>query len=1265
MTPERWARIDTLYHAVLELPPDQRELFLRQACQGDPELLSEVMSLLEADEAGVAFLDRAPQPATTQLVTPVRSIRTLGPYEIEAEIGSGGMGTVFRARDTRLHRTVAIKVLSSELSGRFPSHSHLQRFLAEARAVSALNHPNIVILYDIANFEGIDFLVLEYVHGTTLAQLIKAQGLPFDDVCRYGIQTAKALAAAHEAGIVHRDIKPANIMVTPQLNVKVLDFGIAKRRRLPHEDIPPSVTTIAGNVLGTISYMSPEQARGDELDGRSDVFSLGAVLYEAATGRLPFTGSSAFGVLHAIATTNPPAPSTLVPHLPPQFDEVVNRALAKECDRRYQSAADLATALEELSRPSTPLVRQAKTASSPFVGRDKERRRLAALLEHARAGSGKLALLTGEPGIGKSALVRAFVEDAAGSAAEVLVGRGACVEQHSAGEAYLPFLQALQGLITGQRRERVLSVFRRDAPSWCLQFSSLFTNTTVDQFQRDTIGITRERMLRELGDAVGELAASFPVLLVIEDLHWADTPTIDLIRYLAGRSTSQRLLLVGTTRPGENEPAHRLLRNCIRELVAQSACEEFALDSLEEQEVTQYLNLQFSPSMLPPELAGLIFRKTEGHPLFVTGVLQLLTERGEVVRRNGHWVLARPAGEIDLSVPESVRGMIARKLEALDERERRMLQFASVQGISFFAPVLAGALGWNELDLEESLNAVQSAHRLIVGTGDEEMPSGVLAAGYRFAHALYRDAFYDEVLPKRRIALHQQAAEALASLYTPHTAKVAGVLGMHFERARNFPRAVEFLAQAGENATAVFVHTQAGELYSHALELAEKIPGAEQTSWRLLLHKRRGDSCLIRGASHDALSDYQAALRIAEAHQDEEWRCRALIDLANVHMYTRQVDDIATAAGRAIEVADRIGQKTLWCEAMGQLAASRQVVGRLAEAHQLYGNSIQVARELRHIPALLQTLTYQGVAYFFSTEYKASVAVETEALALAAEARNPFYLGLARTYLGFSLANQGELSAAIRSLTGAIELAKRNNNQIVLARAPNGMGWIHRELGSLRSAAEYDQASLETARRVRATEAEANALINLIQSHTVRGEHSHAGEAMRRVDSLFDRETWNRWRFYDIRYPAVCAEFWLTQRKVDTAYEYADRLLANAQRYGVPKYAGIAFRLLGEIHLLAGAAGNAEECLRRSVEIFGSAHAPLAEWKSHAALGRLLRSAGGRDAAAREAFAQAARVIHELAASIEEEELRECFLNLSEVGEVTEGARTGGTVYPG
>jgi eukaryotic-like serine/threonine-protein kinase len=271
----------------------------------------------------------------------------LGPYEILAPIGAGGMGEVFRARDIRLDRTVAIKVLPSDAMA---DSARKKRLLQEARAASALNHANIVTVHDISSDGGIDFLVMEYVPGSSLKDLLRPEGLPLSDVLSYGTQTASALAAAHSAYIVHRDIKPANIMITLQGQVKVLDFGVAKLNQRPEERAAETRTqfTTPGTVIGTLSYMSPEQTRGEEVDGRSDIFSLGVVLYEAATGRLPFQGQSGLAVMHEIAVAEPTKASTVNKRLPKALDQILSRALAKERMDRFGTADELGDELRKL-----------------------------------------------------------------------------------------------------------------------------------------------------------------------------------------------------------------------------------------------------------------------------------------------------------------------------------------------------------------------------------------------------------------------------------------------------------------------------------------------------------------------------------------------------------------------------------------------------------------------------------------------------------------------------------------------------------------------------------------------------------------------------------------------------------------------------------------------------------------------------------------------------------------------------------------------------
>jgi Tol biopolymer transport system component len=333
MPPERWQQIDALYNAALVQPPDERRRFLEEACKGDLELQREVESLLKQEGS---LLDKPAWEAAPSLdkketrpsLTPGDQI---GPYRIDALLGAGGMGEVFRATDTRLHRTVAIKVLAGDMA----TGPGRARFIQEARAASALNHPNIVTVHDIANSNGIDCLVMEYIPGTPLNRLIPPAGLPLAEAVDYATQITAALSAAHAAGIVHRDIKPANLIVT-EGRVKVLDFGLAKledRPIVPTDEtaetrtIDPTLTG-PGVIMGTLVYMSPEQARGIPVDSRSDLFSFGAVWYEMVTGRRAF--------LKPLDWTTPPATS-----LPPDLRRIILKLLEVDRELRYQSAADV------------------------------------------------------------------------------------------------------------------------------------------------------------------------------------------------------------------------------------------------------------------------------------------------------------------------------------------------------------------------------------------------------------------------------------------------------------------------------------------------------------------------------------------------------------------------------------------------------------------------------------------------------------------------------------------------------------------------------------------------------------------------------------------------------------------------------------------------------------------------------------------------------------------------------------------------------------
>ena len=362
MTPERWQVVCGIVQSAMELQGTERAAFLDSKCSDDPLLRKDVDHYLSIEgKLDPGFLESPAAghvtPSTTAAgETIVAAGMRLGPYEIQALIGAGGMGEVYRARDMRLNRTVAIKVIPHSL---VQDRARLQRFEREARAIASLQHPNICTLYDVGQQEGIQFLVMEYLDGGTLATRLQKGRLPLEQTLRYGAEIADALDAAHRRGIVHRDLKPANIFLTTHGEAKVLDFGLAKLDE-PEPTVESSAETATneklltspGVAMGTAPYMSPEQARGEDLDARTDIFSLGAVLYEMATGKMAFPGKTTAMVHKAILDESPPPPTQVIPALPNRFDEMVGKALEKDRDLRYQSAGDIRVDLNRLKRDS-------------------------------------------------------------------------------------------------------------------------------------------------------------------------------------------------------------------------------------------------------------------------------------------------------------------------------------------------------------------------------------------------------------------------------------------------------------------------------------------------------------------------------------------------------------------------------------------------------------------------------------------------------------------------------------------------------------------------------------------------------------------------------------------------------------------------------------------------------------------------------------------------------------------------------------------------
>ena len=355
MTPARLQTIEEIFHAALDQEPDQISAFLDTACEGDEVLRVRVEALVTSYQRAGSFIETSAVGLTTKIIqngqTDLLVGRTIGHYKLSERIGTGGMGEVYLATDITAGRKAALKLLPTRFTG---NPERLKRFQQEARAVVGLNHPNIVTVYEIGEDHSTHYIASELIDGETLRQRLARGPMRTDEVVDVAIQVTSALAAAHEAGIVHRDIKPENIMLRPDGYVKVLDFGIAKLAEqevpatMPEEEAVLLVETNLGSILGTVRSMSPEQALGAPVDKRTDIWSLGVVLYEMVAGRAPFTGDTLHEVMNSILTAEPAPLTNHAAQTPGELQQIVSTALCKEREERYQSAHELLEGLKNL-----------------------------------------------------------------------------------------------------------------------------------------------------------------------------------------------------------------------------------------------------------------------------------------------------------------------------------------------------------------------------------------------------------------------------------------------------------------------------------------------------------------------------------------------------------------------------------------------------------------------------------------------------------------------------------------------------------------------------------------------------------------------------------------------------------------------------------------------------------------------------------------------------------------------------------------------------
>jgi tetratricopeptide (TPR) repeat protein len=902
--------------------------------------------------------------------------------------------------------------------------------------------------------------------------------------------------------------------------------------------------------------------------------------------------------------------------------------------------------------------------------------------------------------MGKTELCEQFMRFAA-TRGRFLLAQGRCLEQFGTGEAYLPFLEVTRALLRGPDGERVAPALRQHAPTWFAQFAAFADREVSTEALREQVKNTSSsRMLREMGDALEALSALDPIVLLLEDMHWADPSSSDLLRLLGQRAHALRILVLATVRQSEIELRKHPLENVRRELLAHDQCEVLALPLLDRTALGRYIEARFAPNDFPADLTALIANTTEGHPLFATRLVQMLVERADIRSEAGRWTLARPAAELELAVPSSVRGLIQKKLESLDEPELRTLQYASVIGVEFSTSTLASLLELDEVSVDEQLDPLARSHHLLARLGEERLPSGELSLRYRFAHVLYQNVLYETLAGKRRMLLHQRAAESLSAEHGSDAWRVAAQLALHYEAARNYERAIYYLRHAADNVSRLHANREAKRHFAHALELVPELPPAAQAVQNVILRYDHGWSALKVSDYERAKLDFEEMLSLARspevagdtpeaaqtldaifAYFAEPWRdafglldtprvpnqnrstgavsiqCEAYWALCTVLRQSRRLLEMGVIAGEYLALAEASQNEPRRVEALAWLATRELEAQNLERTRHYLEAGMPAARAIDHPRALYLFFDVSAQVHRLSSEYALAETTNEQALVLTFEAAGRVFslLGIAR-----ARAHLGRTSAALSALAQALDIARRTELVDSMRNINFVFGCIHADLGDWESATRYLGDAADTARQQGLGHYERRYRLHLAHAHAAARDMASAERDFARAEQLGGATDASHaspatlTRRGHVQHLAARSEYLVERAEHAAAERSAVALLRDATELASPKHVALAQLCLARCALAQGRLDTARERARAGLVALEGRPIPIIGWKLHSAHGLAQRASDARLAA--DSFALALQLVGEIERGIDDDRLRAIWLRSPGVRELRAAA---------
>jgi tetratricopeptide (TPR) repeat protein len=843
----------------------------------------------------------APSPEPTSFVN--------GRYQVRKFLGEGGKKKVYLVHDTLLDRDVAFALIKTEKL----DDATRTRVSREARAMGRLgDHPNIVAIYDMGEHEGQPYIVIPVMPGGDVEGLIEKapeHRLPIDKAIDITKAVCRGLEFAHAKGIIHRDIKPGNVWLGADGTAKIGDFGLALAVDL-------SRLTQPGMMVGTVTYMPPEQAMGGKVTAKADLYSLGAMLYEMVTGRPPFVGDDSVAIIGQHINTPPVSPTWHRADLPPALETLILQLLEKDPEKRPESAAVVLQALEAIEAGKTKEPSREAPVENPlyrrvFVGREPELKQLQSAFDGAISGQGALMMVTGEPGIGKTALCEQLATYVTLRGGRTLVGH--CYEEGSLSLPYLAFVEALRSYVLSRETRGLREELGSGAADVARIVSEIRERLKIKLRPQKSPEEERYRLLQAVSEFLTNAAAVQPMMIVLEDLHDADKGTLDMLTHVSRNLAGARLLIVGTYRDVEVDRSHPLSA-ALAELRRVSTYGRVLLRGLNADEVRRMLE-SITRESVPWGLGEAVHRQTEGNPLFVQEVVRYLVEEGLITRKEGGW---RPTKDtpLEMSIPEGLRDVIGKRLSLLSPECNQLLAVASVIGREFALETLRVVAGINE---DVFVHALKEAVRLSIL--EERSQTGLVR--FRFTHAFFRQTLYEEMIAPQRLKLHQQVARSLETLYAKRLEGHATELAEHFSHSTDpadLAKAVEYGEMAAKRATDVYAYGEAVRLLEQALKVQEVLD-PEDKAKRCDLLLALGDALNLAG-EHQRIIDIQApqALSLAEAIADNTRASRAcLLAMKGLGVYGTNLlasPEAAQWAARADRYAEPETVERAWADAM-------------------------------------------------------------------------------------------------------------------------------------------------------------------------------------------------------------------------------------------------------------------------------------------------------------------------------------------------------------